>query len=246
MSAGVRGGRSRGQALVEFALVLPILALVLFGIIVFGIGVFYQQQLTNAAREAARYASIHSATAQCPTVATIDPTVPAPPESYYRCDAPPTWPLMTAAGRNATWGVDQTKIYLAACWSGYVTGTPPAPGSTPTPGSYDAPPPGTYPIGTSSMTYTWAPCSMGYVDSSTGATVWVTDPQDNASQIQCGPNLLTSDTASDQSNRTGVIVANTVTVYACYRWTPPMAGFLLIPSQVTQVAAVTEPIERQQ
>ena len=37
------------------------------GVIVFGIGLFYQQQVTNAAREAARYAAIHSATSECPT-----------------------------------------------------------------------------------------------------------------------------------------------------------------------------------
>ena len=53
-------GRSRGQALAEFALVFPIAMAVIFGIIVFGLWVFYQQQLTNVAREGARYAAIHS------------------------------------------------------------------------------------------------------------------------------------------------------------------------------------------
>ena len=46
--------RRRGQALVEFALVFPIAMSVIFGIIVFGMWVFYQQQLTNVAREGAR------------------------------------------------------------------------------------------------------------------------------------------------------------------------------------------------
>ena len=64
----MNGSRAeRGQTLVEFALVAPLFTMVLLGIVIFGIGVFYQQQLTNAAREAARYASIHSATSQCPT-----------------------------------------------------------------------------------------------------------------------------------------------------------------------------------
>lgn len=221
------GRRSRrGQAMTEFALVFPVFALVLFGVIVFGIGVFLQQQLTNAAREAARYASIHSATAQCPTVSNLDPQVP--PISYYRCDAPPTWPRMTAAGQNATWGVDHSKLYFAACWAGYQTSG----------GAYDAPPPGTYTIGSSSVTYATAvvPCSIG----------GVVDPQDNAGQVSCGPNMPTVDTASDLSDAPGRPVANTVTVYACYQWTPPMAGFLLIPQTITQVAVVTEPIERQQ
>jgi hypothetical protein len=228
--------RSFGQALVEFALVFPIFALLLFGVIVLGLGVFYQQQLTNATREAARYASIHSATAQCPTVATLDP-VQNVPTSYYRCDPPPAWPLMTAAARHAAWGLDTAAINVAACWSGWVTQQPGA-GSPPAAGSYDAPPPGTYDIAGTATTVatTWAPCSIGGVQ----------DPQDNSSQIACGSNLQTIDTSSDQSDRTGVTVANTVTVFACFRWSPPMAGFLLIPTTVTQTAVITEPIERQQ
>ncbi len=45
--------RSRGQSFVEFALVAPLFFMVLCGIIVIGIAIFYQQQLTNAAREGA-------------------------------------------------------------------------------------------------------------------------------------------------------------------------------------------------
>ena len=41
--------------------------MLIFGIISTGLWVFYQQQLTNVAREAARYAAIHSSTAICPT-----------------------------------------------------------------------------------------------------------------------------------------------------------------------------------
>jgi Flp pilus assembly protein TadG len=68
--------RPRGQAMVELALILPLFIMLLVGVIVLGVGVFYQQQLTNAAREAARYASIHSATAQCPTVSKLPPGTP--------------------------------------------------------------------------------------------------------------------------------------------------------------------------
>jgi hypothetical protein len=57
----VRDGsaRSRGQALVEFALVFPIFLLILFSIIDFGRYVYYVQILNNAAREGARYAIVH-------------------------------------------------------------------------------------------------------------------------------------------------------------------------------------------
>lgn len=49
-----RRKRSRGQALAEFALVLPIFAVLLFGIIDVGRLVYTQNTLNNAAREAAR------------------------------------------------------------------------------------------------------------------------------------------------------------------------------------------------
>ena len=62
------GRRKRGQALTEFALVAPIFFLMILSIIVLGLWVFYNLQLENAAREAARYAAVHSTSAQCPTV----------------------------------------------------------------------------------------------------------------------------------------------------------------------------------
>jgi Flp pilus assembly protein TadG len=54
-----RSGRSRGQAMAEFALVAPIFFFLLFGIIDFGRYVYYVQILNNAAREGARYAIVH-------------------------------------------------------------------------------------------------------------------------------------------------------------------------------------------
>lgn len=55
------GRRSRGQALVEFAIVVPIFFLILFAIIDFGRYVYYVQILNNAAREGTRYAIVHGA-----------------------------------------------------------------------------------------------------------------------------------------------------------------------------------------
>ena len=68
--------------MVEFALVAPLFILTLVGIITFGAGVFYQQQLTNAAREAARYAAIHSATSQCPTRSWVTPNLNQLPDDF--------------------------------------------------------------------------------------------------------------------------------------------------------------------
>lgn len=53
-----RLNESRGQSLVEFALALPILLLLVFGIIDFGLGLKSYISLTNATREAARFAAV--------------------------------------------------------------------------------------------------------------------------------------------------------------------------------------------
>jgi TadE-like protein len=212
----VTGGRGRGQALVEFSLVFPIFAMVLFGIISLGLWVFYQQQLSNATREAARYAAIHSSGAQCPTVSHRDPQ--AYPNSYFRCDAPENgWPRMVAAGRSAVWGMNSSSVSIVGCWSGYVDGS-----------GNDAPP------GSPGSSY--APCTIaGQVAETSVANLPCPVAPSDA-----------SDTASDVSFNAGLAYETRVTVYACFRWSPPMAGFLLIPSQVTIRAGLTEIVQRQQ
>jgi len=47
--------REDGAALVEFALILPLLVLLIFGVIEFGLLFYNQQVITNASREGARY-----------------------------------------------------------------------------------------------------------------------------------------------------------------------------------------------
>jgi hypothetical protein len=50
--------KSRGQGLVEFALIVPILLLLIFGIIDFGWIMFNYSQIYNGLREATRYGSV--------------------------------------------------------------------------------------------------------------------------------------------------------------------------------------------
>lgn len=50
-----------GQAMVEFALILPVFLLILCGIIDFGWLFYNQLSLNNACREGARYAVVHTA-----------------------------------------------------------------------------------------------------------------------------------------------------------------------------------------
>jgi hypothetical protein len=111
-------------------------------------------------------------------------------------------------------------------------------GGAPT-GAHDAPPPLPAPgydiIG---------PVDSGFAQ----CTIDGADPTTDPSDISCNASLATTtvDQASDLSEGPGRIVANTVSAYACYEWSPPLAGFLLIPETVTLRAVITEPIERQQ
>jgi hypothetical protein len=217
------------------ALITPLFIMLLVGIITLGIGVFYQQQVTNAAREAARFAATNSATGQCPTVPSLpyDPQGTYRPLSYTRCDRPENgWPRMTTAGREKIFGLPKAAVHIAACWSGYRAG-----GGT---GAWDAAPPGTYDFGGTPVTFSdtehvFAQCSIGGVD-----------PTVDVGSIGCSAGLPATDQASAISEATGRPVANTVTAYACYAWSPPMAGFLLIPETVTLRAVITEAIQRQQ
>jgi len=66
--AGRRRARTRGQSLVEFAVVLPIFLLILCGIFDFGFALYSRMSVINAAREGARAASV------APDHTTIDST----------------------------------------------------------------------------------------------------------------------------------------------------------------------------
>jgi hypothetical protein len=130
---------------------------------------------------------------------------------------------MTAHARGKVFGLDAAQVLFSACWSGYRTAN-----------QYDVPPPGTYPV-QGTIVSDWAQCSIG------GA-----DPTQNAGAIGCASGLSRQDTASSMSDGQGAVVANRVTVYACYQWSPPAAGFLLIPETITFRAVISEPIQRQQ
>ncbi|WP_427006587.1 TadE/TadG family type IV pilus assembly protein [Pseudarthrobacter sp. H2] len=60
-AAGRSGsGKEKGAVAVEFALVLPIFLMLVLGIFEFGRGFNIQVSLSEAARESARYAAVHS------------------------------------------------------------------------------------------------------------------------------------------------------------------------------------------
>ena len=242
--------RSGGQALAEFALVFPLLLLLLFALITFGLYVFYNQQLANAAREAARYAAVHSSTAQCPTVSQLDPRsdMLPPTGTYWRCDPPERgWPKMTEHARAYIWGMAPDQASLSACWSGYVDpGTLQRDQSTSTPG------------------VAFTDCWIGGVD-----------PRTNPSALLCpapvtipssDPNRETATADGDDKASSVAVVAGstgadthfptTVTVYTCFNWQPPFAGVgfevpwgtwsIGMPDTIKLQAVVTEVLQRQQ
>lgn len=227
----------RGQTMVEVALAAPLFFMVLIGIIVLGIGVFYQQELTNVAREAARYAAIHSATAQCPTVSNLDPD--PPPQSYYRCDPPNAhWPQMTAFARERAFGLPPEGIQFSACWSGYWY-DPNGDGDF-SDGDYDALPEDAG--GPNTFRYCTIP-------SETGTGIVDVDPRTAADQINCTAPMPTTTGANDMASSVSASyggTANEVTVFACFNWSPPGAGFLLIPQTVALRAVITETLQYQQ
>jgi TadE-like protein len=232
------GRPRRGQALVEFALVFPLFMLLLMSIITFGLYIFYNQQLSNAAREAARYAAVHSSTAQCPTVSRLDPPPQIKPKTYVNyCDPPPSWPHMADAARSKIWGMDPGQVSLTSCWSGYVDASK----------NYDAWP-------ATSPPNHFEPCTMRNSPTSTTAI----DPRKDPSALGCPATTVGSSTSpatadgDDKASDTAVDTSignhypTTVTVYACFNWTPPMAGFVVIPNQITLRAVISEVLQRQQ
>lgn len=226
-----------GQVLAEFALVFPMFILVLSSIFAFGFYIFYNQQLANAAREAARYAAVHSSTAQCPTVSRLDPPPQIKPKSYVNyCDSPSAgWPNMTGAARSKIWGMDPSQVAVTACWSGFIDAS----------NNYDAWPPASPNV--------FVDCTMRGVGSSTPI-----DPRTDVASLPCPATTVGSSTTpatadgDDKASDTAVDTSlgnhypTTVTVYACFNWTPPMAGFVAIPNQVTLRSVVTEVLQRQQ
>jgi Flp pilus assembly protein TadG len=100
MSLTFRGPRGeQGQALAEFALILPVLFLLIAGIIEFGRGWNIKQAVTDAAREGARYTVIVDAETMTDVtdkikerlslanIPTTDPptTISITPAGFFKC-----------------------------------------------------------------------------------------------------------------------------------------------------------------
>ena len=94
------GSRQRvsGQALVEFALVLPILLLIIFGIVDAGRLIFTSNTVSNAARQGARVAIVNQSSSGTSTCDTTQPTA---------------WPTGCAISAGLGLGLQQADITVA-------------------------------------------------------------------------------------------------------------------------------------
>ena len=84
-----RRPRSRGQSLVEFALVLPLFLLLVMGIMDLGLAVFSYNSITNAAREGARLAIVNQDTSKVSAKATSQARIARSPTvtvAYYQAN----------------------------------------------------------------------------------------------------------------------------------------------------------------
>jgi hypothetical protein len=88
---------SRGQALVEFALVAPMIFVLILGAIEAGRFILFYEVLNNATREGARYAIVHGSEATCPSG-------PPPAGEFNHCDP---------AGNNVKTAVADAALELA-------------------------------------------------------------------------------------------------------------------------------------
>lgn len=71
--------RPVGAAMVEFALILPLLLLLVFGVVNFGALMYDQSVITNAAREGARWAAVHSSATSGSSCSNSFSSAPADP-----------------------------------------------------------------------------------------------------------------------------------------------------------------------
>jgi hypothetical protein len=101
--------KSRGQAMVEFALVFPVFVLLLVGIFDFGRVIWVNDTLSTASREAARYAIVHGGSAS-----TACPAGPHGPDEIAPGPTCPPYPNGTAYGQDSVQAIKDVAQRWAA------------------------------------------------------------------------------------------------------------------------------------
>lgn len=107
---GRRRRRSRGQALVEFALVAPLFFLIVLALIEAGRFIVFYETLANATREGARYAIVHGSNSFCPS-GPMPPGQTAPGGCYD-----PTGANVVQQVRDTAFGLLGTGVAVTPAW----------------------------------------------------------------------------------------------------------------------------------
>jgi len=103
---------TRGQALVEFALVAPVFFLLLFAIIEGGRFILYYETLANATREGARYGIVHGWKSYCPS-GPMPPGEPTPVSCFD-----PTGAKVVQRVKDSAFGLLGTTVIVTPNWFG--------------------------------------------------------------------------------------------------------------------------------
>jgi Flp pilus assembly protein TadG len=122
--------RSRGQALVETALVLPVFLALLLGIVDMGRAVWATTSLASAAREAARFAIVHGGNANtvCPVGPPSATTVIPVADASCPYPSPSTQSIINAATAAAIAG--GSNVTVTVCYGLNCTGNTNTAGAT--------------------------------------------------------------------------------------------------------------------
>jgi Flp pilus assembly protein TadG len=95
--------RRRGATTVEAAIILPSLIFIVFGLLIVGLGVFRFNEVAHAARETARFASVHGYQyAQNNAAAITAGTLPSVDDTY-----------LTSLAKSNLAGLDASKVTVS-------------------------------------------------------------------------------------------------------------------------------------
>jgi Flp pilus assembly protein TadG len=122
--------RDRGQALAEFALIIPIFMVIVIGTLDVGRAVFALDSVSNAAREAARFAIVHGGTGA--TACPVGPASPSAnvPNASSSCPYPsPSVQMVRDRAISAAVG-GGPNVTVTVCYGAGCTGDDSLPGAT--------------------------------------------------------------------------------------------------------------------
>ena len=128
----MRPHRARGQALLEFSLVLPIFLIMLMAVVDIGRAIWAQNSLASAAREGARYAIVHggSDTTDCPIgPISAGRTLPVPSASAS-CPYPSPSKQSIKDAVAAAAAAGGTNLTVTVCYGAGCSGDTDAAGGT--------------------------------------------------------------------------------------------------------------------